>query len=181
LFRFLTSEEKAGVIREYGQRYGVMHFVETGTSVGTTVSELLRDFTTIITIELDDGLWRAAANRFEPYDHVACLHGDSGELLSRIPIAHCSPVLFWLDGHYSGPGTARGEVDTPVVRELEAAVNAPPGSVILIDDARLFGGMEEHTEEFKDYPHIEWIENLALTHGYAYSLEEDIIRLTPNV
>ena len=30
------------------------------------------------------------------------------------------PALFWLDGHYSGGDTAKGELDTPVSAELES-------------------------------------------------------------
>jgi hypothetical protein len=52
--------------------------------------------------------------------------------------------------------------------------------VILIDDARLFGGMPEHTEEFKDYPDIDWVEYLGVREGFVFLLQNDIIRLTPS-
>lgn len=178
---FPTSEEKAAVIRAYAQRYGIDLFVETGTSVGATVAALVNDFTSIITIEIDPETCSRARDRFSSSPNVNCICADSGVALHQLLPHFHEPVLFWLDGHYSGPGTGRGKIDTPIVSELEAALQAPHGSVILIDDARLFGGMEEHTEEFADYPDIAWVFDTAAEYEYEGSLEDDIIRFTPCV
>ena len=91
------------------------------------------------------------------------------------------PALLWLDGHYSGPGSAHGDLDTPIRAELEAAVLAPHGSVILIDDARIFDGQPEHDDEphYHDYPSLEWVQEVAWSHGFNYELKDDIVRLVP--
>jgi hypothetical protein len=106
------------------------------------------------------------------------VHGDSGQLIPQIVHQLTAPTLFWLDGHYCG-GARAPDTDTPVETELEYCTAAPKGSVILVDDARLFGGGPEHTEEFKDYPDLTWVEELALKRGFDYKLANDIIRLTP--
>ena len=49
-------------------------------------------------------------------------------------------ILFWLDGHFSGGPTGRGDSDTPIEREVDAILlKAAPGSLVYVDDARCFG------------------------------------------
>jgi hypothetical protein len=175
---FLPAEERVKIIRDYAARYRIHKFIESGTSVGFTTDAVRDVFEQIYTIELDEKTYWAAVERFKNDKNVTCLIGDSGNLLHALVPSLNEPLLFWLDGHYCG-GESRGEIDTPIVKELEAAVQAPRGSVILIDDARLFGGMPEHTEEFKDYPHVDWIFDLAFEWDFDWKLEDDIIRLTP--
>ena len=48
--------------------------------------------------------------------------------------------MFWLDGHYSGKGTAKGKKETPILEELKTIFDTNDlRYVILIDDARHFG------------------------------------------
>lgn len=178
---FLSPAERVAVIKGYAQRYGLTRFIETGTSSGETTNAVLPHFESIWTIELDLLLWKRAVGRFAEEAHVNCAHGDSGEILPSIVNNLRSPVIFWLDGHYCGPGSAHGDLDTPIVAELEAAVKAPQGSVILIDDARVFGeGAEHHLEpHYRDYPTLTWVENFAHEYGFDYELKDDIVRLTP--
>lgn len=175
---FLPAEQRVEIIRHYGDRYRLRYFVETGTSEGFTTAALVNDFDSIQTIEIDENTHLRAVNRFARNPNVHCLFGDSGALLAQRVPRMIEPVLFWLDGHFCG-GPGRGNVDTPVVEELEAALRAPQGSVILIDDARLFGGGPEHTEEFRDYPDLSWVAEKAERHNFEYFLQDDIIRLTP--
>ena len=59
------------------------------------------------------------------------------------------PALFYLDAHYSGPGTGKGDIETPISAEIDLILQrAPAGSVVAIDDARCFG-----TEP--DYPPLQ--------------------------
>ena len=80
-------------------------------------------------IELDDLLYADAQRRFAGQAHVELLHGDSGTLLPRILGELDRPALFWLDGHYTGIGSARTEVDSPIVAEIEALLE-PPSAVM---------------------------------------------------
>lgn len=172
--------ERIAVIKSYAERFGLSGtFIETGTAEGFTVSHVLDDFDNIITIELSPELHERSRERFNEHPNVRCIYGDSGAVLENFVPGLVFPALFWLDGHYSGGNTARGEIDTPIVAELEAAVHAPEGSVILIDDMRLFGGMEDHTEEFKDYPHVDDVRALVEANRFQFMVKDDIGRCTP--
>ena len=131
----------------------------------------------MLTIELDSGMFTAASNRFRVWPTVSVLQGDSAtviqQLLSKPPFKHgvtsgtaasdVSPralsgaqtgsgAMFFLDGHFSGAGTAFGaDGETPVLAELRAILSweklrdwegvcGQRKSVIVIDDARHFTG-----------------------------------------
>ena len=48
-------------------------------------------------------------------------------------------ALFWLDAHYSGGDTAKGQSNTPVMSELEAILAySRRNDIILVDDLRYF-------------------------------------------
>jgi len=100
--------------------------------------------------------------------------GDSGEVLGQVLDEVAAPCLFWLDSHYSGGATARANVETPIVRELETiAKHGPRDHVILIDDARDFDGRD-------DYPDLDTLRALAarLFSGSTMVVATDIIRIT---
>jgi hypothetical protein len=75
---------------------------------------------------------------------VHVLHGDSAEVLaSELFDAETmpEPALFWLDGHWTVIGGARGPEDSPVLQELEAIfARNNDGDVVLIDDIRTMRG-----------------------------------------
>lgn len=179
--RFLPAHERVNILRDYAKRYGIRTFIESGTSVGATTEALMGDFDHLFTIELDHGLYERALKKFATDLKVICMEGDSTWVLPVIIEELTEPALFWLDGHHSGPGSAHGDLDTPIVAELQAAVRAPAGSVILIDDARIFEGQPEHGDEphYHDYPSLEWVREVAEAHGFSYEMSQDIVRLTP--
>ena len=132
---------KQRIVKAHLRRSGASTVVETGTFRGDMVDALAPIAARIVSIELDDQLYAAACRRFAAHAHVELLHGDSGTLLPGILSTLDRPALFWLDGHYTGVGSARTEVDSPIVTEIEALLQHPvPGHVVLIDDAREFSG-----------------------------------------
>lgn len=175
----LPHEDRCEVIIEYARRYSLRELIESGTGEGFAVNYLLERhvFDFITTIEISPTLNQRAKDRFKDFANVACLLGDSGNLLANIVALRKKPVLFWLDGHFCG-GDTRPPIDTPIREELAAAFTAPKGSVILIDDARLFEGGKEHTADFADYPSLLWVRQQAAAAGFKYSLQDDIMRLT---
>lgn len=175
---FLPSAERIEVLRSYARSYRPRYFIETGTCHGDTPAALADEFEQLFTIELSATFYAAAQRRFKD-TNVLCLIGDSAEVLPEVLAELDGPALIWLDGHWSGGNTARGSIDTPVVAELEAIFAAAHRHIVVIDDARLFGGMTHHTEEFADYPDVEWITELATEHGYMTMVSDDMIRLTP--
>jgi len=159
----VPHEVKQYILLSYARAYGLYTFVETGTCHGAMVKALVRYFERIETIEMYEPNFVTARRMLAHYSHVACHLGDSAEVLRRLADTISDPALFFLDAHYSGGGTARGEVDTPIVSELEAiARRANAGDVVVIDDARLFAGQPYHTVEFRDYPSLEWIQDFVV-------------------
>lgn len=172
---YLPPQKRREILRDYGQRHGLEFFVETGTANGDTPAALMPHFQHLYTIEVGEGQWRAAVQRFKGR-HVTCLHGDSAEQLPKVlSELGDNRALFWLDGHACGGD--RAKKDTPILEELDAIFASGVDHVILIDDARLFGGMTHYGEW--DWPHIDEIRVAASDHGYDYECADDIIRLTP--
>jgi hypothetical protein len=130
-------------------------FIETGTYLGDTVSALRYSFQEIYSIELDEKLAQRAKNIFKKYKHIHILQGDSAKILPKILEDIKKPTLFWLDAHYSGGITAKGEKENLILDELQTILNWwVGGSVILIDDARLFN-------KENNWPEIEDIKSLT--------------------
>jgi hypothetical protein len=115
-------------------------FIETGTFEGDMAAEAARCFRQVHTIELDDTLARRAQERFAGTENVRIHLGDSGKILAEVLGGIAESCVFWLDAHYSGGDTARGEADTPILAELDAiGVHGVRPHAVLIDDARVLG------------------------------------------
>jgi len=124
------------------------YFIETGTFGGEGVIQALTSekFQKIYSIELSEDFYLSAVNRFKDNPRVTIVYGDSGKVLPRVLSKIDAPATFWLDGHYSHCDTARGEENTPLLKELEAIKQHSINThTILIDDIRCC-----NTEDF-DY------------------------------
>jgi hypothetical protein len=164
---------KQRVIKDYATRFGLPVFVESGTHVGNMVEAIKGAFQDVYSIELSTELFTQSSARFAGVRHVHLVQGDSGRILGEVLRGVKRPCLFWLDGHYSGGMTVKGELETPIEREL-AHVAAHPLAhqhVILIDDARLFTGEG-------DYPGVTQLQDWAARAGFtSCTVEDDIIRI----
>jgi hypothetical protein len=168
-------EYKQGVVKEYGEMFALTTLVETGTFHGDMIWACRDLFNELTTIELDPVLSTKAKKRFEAYDHIHVIQGDSGERLATVLEGLHKPTLFWLDAHFSGGETARAMEETPIAKELRAILDHPvKGHVILIDDARLFVGDN-------DYPKLSEIEEMVRRErpDLAMKTDVDIIRIWP--
>ena len=166
---------KQHVIRTYGRNAGVRVLVETGTLFGDTLYALRNDFDRLISIELDESLYKAAVRRFRPLKNIENLHGDSGERIQEVLANLKERAVFWLDGHFSGGITATADEETPVNRELDAILRHPiRDHIVLIDDARCFG-------RDPDYPTIEQLRDFLQRKSprSQMTIEDDIIRILP--
>ncbi len=166
---------KQKIVKEYARRFDIDTLIETGTYEGRMVSITKDTFKEIFSIELDGKLFERAKKKFANYPHIRIIHGDSGKILPEIITSFKKPCLFWLDAHYSSGITAKGDVETPIIEELKAILNhSIQGHVILIDDARLFGGEN-------DYPTIKWLKDYILKHrpDWNFEIKDGIIRIYP--
>jgi hypothetical protein len=134
---------KIETIKSVSEKFGLDVLVETGTYMGDTIDILKSSFSEIYSIELDEKLFKRAKKLFKDFPGIKIIQGDSTVILPKLIKKYNKPVLFWLDAHYSGIGTARGKENSPVSQELKAILNHKvKNHVILIDDAREFVGRE---------------------------------------
>lgn len=118
-------------------------FVETGAYKGDGIANYLYcvPFKTIHSIELAPQWVAHCRTRFASNPNVHIHEGDSATVLPTLPLPN-TPVLFYLDAHYSGGPTAGASIDNgcPVLRELKfIADRNVSGDVIFVDDMRLMG------------------------------------------
>lgn len=166
---------KQEMVARMGKRFSLSTLVETGTFRGEMIAAQLRRFERIISIELHPGLHEAARRRFEGRPNVMLVQGDSAIVLPTLLPTLAEPALFWLDGHYSGEGTASGDAATPIIDEVRAILLQQTEHCFLIDDARLFG-----TDPA--YPAIEELRSICLTGrpDWDFIVAADIIRFHPH-
>ncbi|MDF1756305.1 MAG: hypothetical protein P1U89_26185 [Verrucomicrobiales bacterium] len=162
-------------ILDYSAVHNCSVLVETGTYLGDMVDAMKGRFSAVHTIELDDELFKAAKKRFKNDANVNLYHGDSGVVLDDV-LAKLNDskgrAIFWLDGHYSGEGTAESEC--PIVQEVRKILAARENDVILIDDAHCFGKMP-------DYPTIEELKSQIVndSNQTEFKVENNIIYVLP--
>lgn len=166
---------KQKIVRTTGKKHDIKTLIETGTAGGRMITATKNHFSKIFSIELNDVFYENATAKFAKYDHIDIVHGDSGEKMIEILPTINDPILFWLDAHYSGGGTSRGPLDTPIMKELQTILSrGNKCDVILIDDARCFNGTE-------DYPTIEQVKELIQDHKHlTLKVHKDIIFIEPN-
>ena len=172
--------EKRKLMAEYIVHFKPRYFVETGTFMGDTLAFFEKEFDKLYSIELSEDLAAGAKKRFEKDDHIEVIQGDSEEVLPSVLEKLNGKVMFWLDGHYSSEfylkgewiKTAKGNTNTPIVRELELILASGLTSIILVDDARLFTGKD-------DYPDLRTIKSLVQNSGNPFTVEvsKDIIQI----
>jgi hypothetical protein len=161
------------VVAEYAERLRPPVFIETGTYTGHMVLAMLGRFEEIYSIELDPVLCEKARRKFRAFPYVQIVQGDSSRELRRLLPRLSRPCLFWLDAHYSGGATAKGDLETPIAEEVTAILDHPLADehVLLIDDARCFDGTH-------DYPDLTVLRKLVLAKrpNWTFEVRDDIIR-----
>lgn len=123
--------------------YHCSTFVETGTFHGEMVEGVYAHFQRSLSVEWLESLYRENEERFRGISTITLFHGRSEDRLPDMLSLIQGRVVFWLDAHYSGAGTAGGEeASCPILRELEAIRQARAGreDCIVVDDVRCFDG-----------------------------------------
>ena len=186
-------------------KFAVDDCVETGTYKGDTTLFLANSGACerVFTIELNKMFYENAKKRFQhEIDNgndnarkIIPLHGDSGDVLQNSEIFKTLKdrnVLYFLDGHYSYLDTARGEEDSPIMKELEFIFNQNKIygiNVIIIDDVKEFRGSRfregeggSSTDEIIYYPELTSIlDKLCEYDPTAFvDMEDDLLLISTN-
>ena len=178
--KLLNHTQKEQVVKDYLKKFSIDTFIETGTFEGIMALAIAPHVKSVFTIELDEKLYDFAKRNLKDDRNVVLEKGDSGKILpfliQDLSRTAPGPCLFWLDAHYTGGITAKGETNTPILKELEAILNSPYDHVILIDDARKYTGEN-------DYPtQLELMAMIRKIHpDWVFEEKDDIIRIHPKV
>lgn len=154
---------------------GAQTVIEVGTYKGVTTKRLARIFDRVVTIEIDEALYRHAQDRCRGHDNIIFHLGDGAKLLPEI-IASERDMLLFLDGHFSGGETGHGDEPEPVLAELDLiARHLDRACAVVIDDFRLFGvepGWPRKSEVFAKlenvFPTPQWTITLMNDQFVAY-------------
>lgn len=137
----VSGIQKSRVLRRLAKEHNLKNLIETGAFVGDTIASLKSDFSSMYSIELSTKYASHCRKRFSRYPHIFIKEGDSTTELKNLLLHEHKPTLFWLDGHYSGGDTAKGNLDSPIIDELKSILSQNRrGDVICIDDADFFNG-----------------------------------------
>jgi hypothetical protein len=115
---------KQQTIAEYQKKFKIQTFIETGSLYGDMIRAQRNRFKDLYTVELSKELYRFVNSRFRSDPNVHCFYGDSGKVLHEIIPKINNSSVFWLDGHYSGGATAKGELECPIFAELDAILRS---------------------------------------------------------
>lgn len=169
--------KKQEVILENQKACSARILIETGTYLGKMMEAMQPYFDKLISIEISEYLNNRAKKLFSAHSNLHFELGDSGVKMAEVIKNINEPVLFWLDGHYSGGITGMSDIETPIVAELRAIFSHPLAQqhIILIDDARLFNGD-------RDYPKFEELQDFVTRENINYQLtiKNDIIIIKYN-
>lgn len=136
----VTAGIPGGIVTALAKAAGATVFVETGTFRGATTRWAAGRFAEVHTIEREPALHAANQAALSALPGVQAHLGDSRAVLPGIVASlGAKRAVYWLDGHWSGAGTAGEDDPCPLLDEL-ACLASRPQDIVLIDDARLFLG-----------------------------------------
>lgn len=117
-------------------------FVETGTSYGETTRFMSRISKVCLTCEPSKDLYHLNVQKNRSIDNIRIWNAGSEECFGDMIQAISGRPLFFLDGHYSGPGTSLTDWYSPILRELDLLKQRFSEGVVVIDDVRLFRSIQ---------------------------------------
>lgn len=170
----ICSINKRMEIWNTAREYGCNVLIETGTYLGEMMEFQRNHFDRLYSIEISDFYYHYSRNRLKKYDNISIIRGNSerelGRLIDNIP--ESDKIIFWLDGHYSGGNTGKGNQDSPITNELKTIMEKNRNDIILVDDARCFVGRS-------GYPEMSWIKDFCAINKRRMVCYNDIIHILP--
>lgn len=136
---------------------GATTIIEVGSYRGVTTKRLARIFKNVISIEIDENLHKIASDRCSKLSNVQVILGDGSELLPKIA-PETSNTLLFLDGHFSGGITGMGDIEEPVLQELDLIASHLDNFVaFVIDDFREFGVQPGWPKKYELFEKLETV------------------------
>ena len=160
------------------EKYSIKNanWIETGTYMGDTTHYLSKKYPHIYSIEPQVVFYKAALSRFK--NQNVTIFNDVSENVFPILLPKLKNNLnFWLDGHYSGGETFKGNKQCPIIDELNAIevnFNNFEKISIFIDDVRLF------LSSATDYPSIDYLVDWSRRLNMSWRIEHDIFIIQKN-
>ena len=142
------------LIQTLQSAFGVASFVETGTYVGATASQMSRYFRRVYTIEASRELYDRASRNLGDIRNVECIFGDSRSCLERVASRLDGPAVFWLDAHWCGAQTCGEGDECPLIDEIRIINRCRPDGFVFIDDARHFTSPPQPPHRIEQWPDI---------------------------
>ena len=166
---------KMKVLRRFG---GSKAWIETGTYVGDGALAISEFAQVLHTIEPSKDLSDSALKRVKVKNNIYLHVGTSENLLPKILETLIQDgykdLSLWLDGHYSGGETFLGNLETPIISELETVgrySTSFPNMSIIIDDLRCFN---PKISEYNMYPEIQYLLDFAKAQKFDLLLTRDM-------
>ena len=147
-------------------------WIETGTYLAETTVALAKQFpkNQVLSIEPQLQIHRFVSDEFSNFKNITFLLGSSEDRFEEAILQLNQNLNFWLDGHFSGDITFQGEVESPILYELEMIEKHSvrmKNFCVLIDDFRLFGVSPGYPSK---YTIVDWANRLQLD----WRIENDI-------
>jgi tRNA G46 methylase TrmB len=176
----LESPDK--VFKFFKTNFNANIFFETGTYLGETTVKSSYIFEKVYTVELSKELFNNALTKFKNLDlKNIIIYNENSELITKQYCSNCKDrTVFWLDAHYSAGKTSGGDLENPLLKELEYILKSDTEHFIIIDDVRYI--LTNFQESICKFPNIVDISKVILEYNndrYDISIFNDCIFLVP--
>ncbi|MCI5130089.1 MAG: hypothetical protein D3904_00900 [Candidatus Electrothrix sp. EH2] len=126
-----------GILARFPRYAGIKTFIETGTFRAETIEKMSNLFSNCHSIELSLELYEKAKKKCSGLP-ITFHNGDSVQILKNLVPEIKEPAIFFLDAHWCGRESAKGNVDVPLLEEIKLIAKRPYNDLLIIDDFRLF-------------------------------------------
>jgi hypothetical protein len=146
-------------------------FIETGTNEGRTLLKVAKNFDFCYSIEPSKYYFDISIKKLDFIKNKIELINDTSENALEKILIKCKNknVTFYLDGHYSGKDTYKGDKETPILNELDLIIKyikTFKDVVVIIDDFRCF--------ELNNYPDKRFLVETATLNKLFFTIEHDM-------
>jgi hypothetical protein len=149
-------------------------WVETGTYLGSTTKKLQKMSARVISVEPQPEFYAYNLNKFRNASNVELHHGTSENVFPDLIPTLSGNLNFWLDGHFSGGNTFKGDSDTPILKELKLIsqnLDRFNDVTVFVDDVRCFA---PYKPEYRQYPEVDLLVEWSNSNGLTWTIEHDI-------